>query len=130
MRSIGNSSKTITATPRQLESMIRLSESLAKMRLSTAVTAADVTEAVRLIKYALQQAATDPNTGQINMDIITTGTARTPPERLKVVAEFIRNIKVSVQKWQLFFLIQFVFDNFIGRNAISQKGRDQIWQFV
>lgn len=37
MRSIGNSSKTITATPRQLESMIRISEALAKMRLSQQV---------------------------------------------------------------------------------------------
>ena len=34
MRSLGNSKKTITATPRQLESLIRISESLAKMRLS------------------------------------------------------------------------------------------------
>ena len=34
MRRLGTSKKTITATPRQLESIIRLSESLAKMRLS------------------------------------------------------------------------------------------------
>jgi DNA replication licensing factor MCM4 len=34
MRSMGNSAKTITATPRQLESLIRIAEALAKMRLS------------------------------------------------------------------------------------------------
>lgn len=34
MRSLGTSKKTITATPRQLESIIRLSEALAKMRFS------------------------------------------------------------------------------------------------
>ena len=34
MRNLGNSKKTITATPRQLESMVRVSESIAKMRLS------------------------------------------------------------------------------------------------
>ena len=34
MRSMGNSKKTITATPRQLESLIRISESVARMRLS------------------------------------------------------------------------------------------------
>jgi DNA replication licensing factor MCM4 len=33
----------------------------------------DVDESVRLIKFALQQSATDPTTGKINMDIITTG---------------------------------------------------------
>ena len=53
MRSLGNSKKTITATPRQLESMIRIAEALAKMRLSAFVEKPDVDEAVRLIKHAL-----------------------------------------------------------------------------
>ena len=73
LRGLGNTTKTVTATPRQLESMIRLSEALAKMRLSPMVERKDVDEAVRLIKHALQQAATDPRTGKINMDILTTG---------------------------------------------------------
>jgi DNA replication licensing factor MCM4 len=37
MRQLGNNKKTITATPRQLESLIRLSEAFAKMRLSNLV---------------------------------------------------------------------------------------------
>jgi len=53
MRSLGNSKKTITATPRQLESMIRIAESIAKMRLSPFVEKRDLDEAVRLIKHAL-----------------------------------------------------------------------------
>ena len=60
MRNMGDSSKTITATPRQLESMIRISEAIAKMRLATEVVKNDVEEAVRLIKHAMQQSATDP----------------------------------------------------------------------
>jgi len=63
MRNMGSNKKTITATPRQLESMIRIAESLAKMRLATDVTQKDVEEAVRLIKTAMQQSATDPKTG-------------------------------------------------------------------
>ena len=50
MRSLGNSKKTVTATPRQLESLIRVAESLAKMRLSEWVEKQDLDEAVRLIK--------------------------------------------------------------------------------
>ena len=73
MRKLGNDRRTITATPRQLESLIRLSESLAKMRLSERVEKSDVAEAVRLMKVALQQAATDPLTGLIDMDSIATG---------------------------------------------------------
>jgi len=73
MRSMGNTRKTITATPRQLESMIRIAEALAKMTLSPEVLPANVTEAVRLIKTALQQSATNPTTGEIDMDILATG---------------------------------------------------------
>ena len=53
MRSLGNSRKTITATPRQLESMIRIAEAIAKMRLSDTVEKRDVDESVRLIKTAM-----------------------------------------------------------------------------
>lgn len=42
MRKMGNSTKTVTATPRQLESMIRLAEAFARMRLSPTVESVDV----------------------------------------------------------------------------------------
>ncbi|KAL3142605.1 hypothetical protein ABBQ38_002922 [Trebouxia sp. C0009 RCD-2024] len=73
MRHQGAGKNTISATPRQLESMVRLSEALARMRLSPTVERHDVAEAVRLMKVALQQSATDPTTGTIDMDCITTG---------------------------------------------------------
>ena len=55
MRQSGIRNKTVTATPRQLESLIRLSESLARMRLSDVVEASDVGEAVRLMTAATLQ---------------------------------------------------------------------------
>jgi DNA replication licensing factor MCM4 len=77
MRALGADVRTqdrrITATTRQLESMIRLSEAHAKMRLSPTVEASDVEEAVRLIKSALKQAATDARTGLIDMGLLTEG---------------------------------------------------------
>jgi DNA replicative helicase MCM subunit Mcm2 (Cdc46/Mcm family) len=42
MRSAGISSKVIAATPRQLESLIRLAEAHAKMRCSEEVCVCDV----------------------------------------------------------------------------------------
>ncbi|GME81569.1 unnamed protein product [Ambrosiozyma monospora] len=77
MRKLGedvrSSEKRITATTRQLESMIRLSEAHAKMRLSHTVDLEDVDEAVRLIKSAIKDYATDPLTGRIDMDLVQTG---------------------------------------------------------
>lgn len=62
--------RRITATTRQLESMIRLAEAHAKMRLSEDVTIDDVHEAVRLIRSAIKESATDPVTGRIDMDLL------------------------------------------------------------
>lgn len=79
MRKLGDdirsADRRITATTRQLESMIRLSEAHARMRLSPEVTADDVEEAVRLIRSALKQAATDARTGLIDMSLLTEGTS-------------------------------------------------------
>ena len=47
--------QTITATPRQLESLIRISESLARMRLSRTVERSDAAEALRLMQVQLIQ---------------------------------------------------------------------------
>ena len=95
MRSMGINKKTITATPRQLESLIRISEAIAKMRLSHVVEVKDVEEAVRLIRTAMQQSATDPKTGAIDMDIITTGISATSTERVKVICDYIKKVQVS-----------------------------------
>ena len=65
------------------------------MRLSNEVEQRDVDEAVRLIRSAMQQSATDPKTGQIDMDIIATGIAQTSAERVKVISEFIKKVQVS-----------------------------------
>jgi DNA replication licensing factor MCM4 len=78
MRRLGSAAraggrKTITATTRQLESLVRLSEAHARMRLSAVVEPSDVEEAIRLMNVATQRAAVDPRTGTINMELITTG---------------------------------------------------------
>jgi DNA replication licensing factor MCM4 len=73
MRKSSGSANVISFTTRQLESMIRLSEAHAKMRLSNIVEIMDVEEANRLVLAALQTAAVDPRTGKIDLDMVTTG---------------------------------------------------------
>ncbi|KAF5003786.1 hypothetical protein FDECE_9681 [Fusarium decemcellulare] len=84
MRALGQdvraAEKRITATTRQLESMIRLSEAHAKMRLSETVTRDDVIEADRLIQSALKTAATDAQ-GRIDMSLLTEGTSAADRKR-------------------------------------------------
>ena len=84
MRKLGQdvraAEKRITATTRQLESMIRLAEAHAQMRLAPVVTRADVLEAERLIQSALKTAATDSQ-GRIDMSLLTEGTSAAERKR-------------------------------------------------
>jgi len=73
MRKLGSGKGQITAYPRQLHSLIRLSEAHAKMRFSNIVERVDVEEARRLHREALKQSAVDPKTGRIDVGILTTG---------------------------------------------------------
>lgn len=55
MRRIGSRTagrKTITATARQLESLIRMSEASARMKLNHTVEEEDVEEAIRCVAFA------------------------------------------------------------------------------
>lgn len=73
MRSSGRGGGAISATPRQLESLIRLSEAYARMHLRSSVEISDVYEASRLVRAALRSAAIDPTTGRIDMDLFALG---------------------------------------------------------
>lgn len=81
--------KTITATTRQLESLIRLSEAHARMRFSATVDAKDVKEAVRIIRESLLMYAIDPSTGKVDMDMIITGRSTFKSKLLESLKEAI-----------------------------------------
>ncbi|KAF0683439.1 Aste57867_24564 [Aphanomyces stellatus] len=95
LRRMGNNRKNITATPRQLESLIRIAEALAKMKLSDTVTPREVQEALRLMHVATQKAAMDPRTGTIDMDMITTGLATLDRQTLQTMVEELKSILES-----------------------------------
>jgi DNA replication licensing factor MCM4 len=89
---------TISATPRQLESLIRLSEARARLRFSEYVEKEDVEEAVSLIKVATQQAATDPVTGVIDMDLLQTGITSSSRARMSQLVDIIKTILRDYQE--------------------------------
>lgn len=95
MRAVGQDVRSaetrITATTRQLESMIRLAEAHAKMRLSETVTKDDVREANRLIQSALKTAATDAQ-GRIDMSLLTEGTSAADRKRQAELKEALKGL--------------------------------------
>ena len=84
--------KTIAATTRQLESLVRLSEAHARMRLSHTVEEMDVEEAVRLMDVSTQKAAVDPRTGTIDMSLISTGHSASKGNSLLMLTDALREL--------------------------------------
>lgn len=95
MRKVGAGRGQISAYPRQLESLIRLSEAHAKVRLSQQVTVMDVEEAWRLHREALKQSATDPLSGKIDVGILTTGLSTAARKKR---ADLVASIKENLTK--------------------------------
>ena len=92
MRRVGRGRGQITAYPRQLESLIRLSEAHAKVRLSSIVEPQDVEEAWRLHREALKQSAIDPLSGKIDISILTTGISSVSRKRKKELCDVIQKL--------------------------------------
>lgn len=102
MRAVGSGRGQVSAYPRQLESLIRLSEAHAKMRYSNVVEMVDVDEAWRLYREALKQSATDPLSGKIDVGILTTGLSSAARQRRHDLADYLTKTISSQPKSTIF----------------------------
>ncbi|KAL3185111.1 hypothetical protein MRX96_030991 [Rhipicephalus microplus] len=100
MRRAGSGRGQVSAYPRQLESLIRLSEAHAKVRFSDVVELVDVEEAKRLHREALKQSATDPASGKIDISILTTGMSASSRQRRAQMTSALRKMLETRTKAQ------------------------------
>ncbi|MBS3107687.1 minichromosome maintenance protein MCM [Candidatus Woesearchaeota archaeon] len=83
--------RSIPITARQLEGLIRLSEAAARLRLSGKITKADARTAIELTTYCLMEIGLDPETKELDIDRIGSGTSASE-RRKKAVAQLIIEI--------------------------------------
>jgi len=95
LRDLGRGKKSFTATPRQLEGLIRLSEASAKVKLKSVIDPEDAERAIRIFKTSLEQTATDKETGVIDIDILTTGQSQSERNFMKNITKLIRDLTVD-----------------------------------
>lgn len=85
----GDSPVAITA--RQLESLIRISEAHAKIKLKSEVDIEDAQAAIMIMKKSLSEIGIDPETGKIDIDTIMSGTPKTERDKANIILDIIQS---------------------------------------
>ncbi|MEA1993553.1 MAG: minichromosome maintenance protein MCM [Euryarchaeota archaeon] len=82
----------VPITARQLEALIRLSEARARMRLSNEVTAEDSEAIIKLFKNTLFKVGVDPETGELDIDVIMTGNPKSQRDKMMNLLDLITSL--------------------------------------
>jgi replicative DNA helicase Mcm len=83
----------IPVTARQLEALVRLGEGSARMRLSNSITTKDIDRVIRIVNESLRQVMTDPETGKLDADMVSTGMPKSQRDRAKLIRDIIREVQ-------------------------------------
>ena len=83
----------VPVTARKLEALVRLAEASARVRLSDTVERADADRAVDIAHYCLKEIGLDPETGELDADVIETGTSKTQRDRVKNLLDIVEDIE-------------------------------------
>ncbi|MBT4870060.1 MAG: minichromosome maintenance protein MCM [Candidatus Diapherotrites archaeon] len=91
LRDQGRNHGTYAATARQLEGLVRLAEASARVRLKDIVEIEDAEKAIMLVKRSLEDTVVDPETGKIDIDIVTSGTTHTKQNAISTTLRIIKD---------------------------------------
>ncbi len=93
LRKMGeNKDSPIPVTARQLEALVRLAESSARIRLSNKATLEDAKRTTRISMACMKQVGVDPATGAFDVDVIATGTSKSQRDKIHVLMDVIRDV--------------------------------------
>ncbi len=90
--------RPIPISARQLEALVRLAEGSARVRLSKKVTKKDALMAIETLKRCLMQVGFDPESGQIDIDRISTGIPTSQRSKIVKIHALINELTKRVGK--------------------------------
>nr|WP_245526736.1 LAGLIDADG family homing endonuclease [Methanothermus fervidus] len=94
MRSKGlEEDSPVPITVRQLESIVRLAEASARMKLKDKVEVEDAKRAIRLVEACLKQLGYDPETGKIDIDKVEGRTPKSKRDKYNAALELIKELE-------------------------------------
>jgi len=99
MRAMSGEDSAVSITVRQYDSLIRIAEASAKIRLSATVDVEDAQRAINLMSLSLRQFGFEPSTGKIDIDRVE-GQKMTAAQRskTKVVMDVIDALEAEIGK--------------------------------
>ena len=93
LRSKAKENSPVPITARQLESIIRLAEASARVRLSEVVTVEDVDRVTKILERSLAQIAVDPETGELDIDFAFSGTSKRQRDRIWTMKKIVEELE-------------------------------------
>ncbi|MFN3384055.1 MAG: minichromosome maintenance protein MCM [Archaeoglobaceae archaeon] len=93
LRAKAKENSPVPITARQLESIVRLAEASARVRLSEVVTAEDVDRVTKIMERSLAQIAVDPETGELDIDFAFSGTSKRQRDRIWTMKKIIEELE-------------------------------------
>ena len=91
LRDLADTNKPVPVTARQLEAIVRLAESSARIRLSPIIEKSDSDRTIRIIDTCLRQVAYDPTSGSFDIDIVATGVSKGKRDLIRTIKQVIRD---------------------------------------
>jgi replicative DNA helicase Mcm len=92
LRGLAEPNKPVPVTARQLEALVRLAESSARIRLSSTIEHQDAERVVHIVDACLRQVAYDAKTGTFDIDKVATGFSKGKRDLIRLVKDAIREI--------------------------------------
>ncbi|NOR84728.1 AAA domain-containing protein [archaeon] len=89
----GDEQSAVPIGARQLEAIIRLSEASAKVRLGDKVLKKDAKKAISLLMEYMMAVGIDPETGQLDMDRIESGTTTSQRNKIRLLLKVISEMQ-------------------------------------
>ncbi len=85
--------EAVPITARQLEALVRLAKSNARLRLSEEVTVEDAEKVIDLFRASLRQMGIEDESGKPDIDMLMTGHSRSQREKFRKIMEIIEELE-------------------------------------
>ena len=113
----------VPITARQLEAIIRLAEASAKIKLKDKVETDDANKAVKLTMACLSEIGVDPETGEMDVDIVGGGTPKSDRDKIQRVTE---EIKLLEEEFSGNAPLNVLLSNMSEKYNVSEDKTEQI----